>query len=145
MSKKSRTEKSVDKLTVREAKAELQRLAAEIVDHDNRYYRDNAPIISDANYDTLRRRNEAIEAQFPNLVRPDSPSRRIGAAPVESFGKVRHAVPMLSLSNAFSDDDVTDFLDRIRRFLGLGAQASVEVTAEPKIDGLSLSIRYEHG
>jgi DNA ligase (NAD+) len=137
--------KQVDRLTEAEAKAELKRLAGEIAHHDALYYRKDAPEISDADYDALRERNAAIEARFPSLVRPDSPSRRVGAAPVEAFGKVRHAVPMLSLGNAFTDEDIADFIARVRRFLGLGADAEIEVTAEPKIDGLSISLTYERG
>jgi DNA ligase (NAD+) len=137
--------KPVDELTESEAKAELARLAAEIGRHDELYYRQDAPEISDAEYDELRLRNAAIEARFPALQRPDSPSRRVGAAPVEAFGKVRHAVPMLSLGNAFADEEVADFVARVRRFLGLGAAAPVETLAEPKIDGLSISLTYEAG
>src|SRR5690606_1407715 len=124
---------------------ELARLAGEISEHDRRYYQDDAPAISDADYDNLRRRNEAIEAQFPHLVRADSPSRRVGAAPVEKFDKVTHAVPMLSLGNAFSEADVAEFCDRVRRFLGLGDGDDPVYTAEPKIDGLSASLLYENG
>src|SRR5262245_56392036 len=137
--------KPVDELTEAEAKAELARLAAEIARHDDFYYRRDAPEISDAAYDELHRRNAAIEARFPALQRSDSPSKRVGAAPVEAFGKVRHAVPMLSLGNAFADEEVADFVARVRRFLGLGAEATVEVLAEPKIDGLSISLTYEAG
>jgi DNA ligase (NAD+) len=147
MKSKSQAKKSKapDQLDEAEAAAELERLAREIAHHDELYHAEDAPEISDAAYDELRARNAAIEARFPGLVRTDSPSRRVGAAPVEAFGKVRHAVPMLSLGNAFADDDVTDFIGRVRRFLGLGADASVAVTAEPKIDGLSISLRYEGG
>jgi DNA ligase (NAD+) len=137
--------KSVDDLTPKDAAAELERLAAEIARHDRLYYQSDAPEISDAEYDDLRRRNEAIEARFPDLIRNDSPSRRVGAAAVEGFGKVRHRVPMLSLGNAFADDDVTDFANRVHRFLGLSEADPVAFTAEPKIDGLSISIRYEEG
>ena len=136
---------AVDDLTAEQAEQELGRLAEEIAGHDARYYRDDAPTVSDAEYDALRRRNAAIEARFPNLVRPDSPSGRVGAAPAEKFDKVTHAVPMLSLGNAFNDDDVREFCDRIRRFLGLGANETVAMTSEPKIDGLSASLRYESG
>ena len=137
--------KPVGELTDAQAKAELARLAREIARHDDLYYANDAPEISDADYDALRQRNAAIEARFPAHVRPDSPSKRIGAAPVEAFGKVRHAVPMLSLGNAFSEEDVVDFIARVRRFLGLAADAAVELTAEPKIDGLSISLTYNKG
>src|SRR5262245_64007988 len=112
---------AVERLSEAEAAAELERLAAEIARHDELYYAEDAPSISDAQYDALRRRNAAIEARFPALVRADSPSRRVGAKPARGFAKLRHAVPMLSLDNAFSDEDVTEFVDRIRRFLRLGA------------------------
>jgi DNA ligase (NAD+) len=135
----------VDALTEAQARAELKRLAAEIAEHDRRYYQEDRPTVSDADYDALRRRNEAIETRFPKLVRPDSPSQRVGAAPVGRFKKVRHAVPMGSLDNAFTDEDVADFAGRIRRFLKLDADAPLAFTAEPKIDGLSLSLRYEGG
>ena len=136
--------KPVDKLTEAQATAELERLAREIAHHDELYYAQDAPEVSDADYDALRQRNAAIEARFPALVRDDSPSLRVGAAPVAAFGKVRHSVPMLSLGNAFSEEDVVDFIARVRRFLGLGADAPVELTAEPKIDGLSISLTYEN-
>ncbi|TAK49036.1 MAG: NAD-dependent DNA ligase LigA [Xanthobacteraceae bacterium] len=135
----------VDALTSAQARAELKRLAAEIAAHDRRYYQDDAPAVSDAEYDGLRRRNAAVEARFPDLVRKDSPSRRIGAMPAGRFAKVRHAVPMLSLANAFGDEDVNDFVARIRRFLKLEADAELAIVAEPKIDGLSLSLRYIDG
>lgn len=135
----------VDDLTEEQAREELARLAGEIMEHDRRYYAEDAPTISDAEYDALRRRNLAIEQAFPHLVREDSPSKRVGAKPVEKFEKVRHRVPMLSLDNAFSDDDVVDFVGRIRRYLRLDPDAPLEFTAEPKIDGLSLSLRYENG
>jgi DNA ligase (NAD+) len=137
--------KPVEQLTEKEAAAELARLAEEIAGHDLRYHTEDAPTISDAEYDALRRRNLAIEQLFPALVREDSPSRKIGAAISERFGKVVHAVPMLSLDNAFHDEDVVDFVARIRRFLRLDADAELTFTAEPKIDGLSLSLRYEGG
>ena len=135
----------VGDLTEAQAKAELKRLAAEIGAHDRHYYQDDAPSISDADYDALRRRNDAIEARFPHLVRADSPSRRVGAAPAQKFAKVRHAVPMLSLGNAFSDDEVIEFVERLRRFLRLSANEKVVFTAEPKIDGLSCTLLYEDG
>jgi DNA ligase (NAD+) len=137
--------KAVQRLSEAEAAGELERLAGEIARHDALYYRKDAPEISDADYDALRQRNAAIEARYPQLMRPDSPSRRVGSAPVEAFGKVRHAVPMLSLGNAFSEDDVSDYMARVRRFLGLPPDAVVEVTAEPKIDGLSISLTYAKG
>ncbi len=135
----------VGDLTSQQAGAELARLAAEIADHDKRYYQDDQPTVSDGEYDALRRRNSDIEARFPDLVLPESPSGRVGSAPAERFAKVTHAVPMLSLGNAFDDDDVGEFCDRIRRFLGLDPEEPVIMTAEPKIDGLSASLRYEAG
>jgi DNA ligase (NAD+) len=144
MSKDAR-KTAVDALTETAAEAELARLAAEIGEHDKRYYQEDAPTVTDAAYDALRQRNDAIEARFPHLVRPDSPSRRIGAAPAAKFAKVQHAVPMLSLGNAFSPEDVVDFVTRVRRFLRLDAQEPVDFTAEPKIDGLSCSLRFEAG
>src|SRR5262245_949304 len=145
MTKKDKKTVTVAKLTEAEAAAELKHLAAEIAHHDRLYCQSDAPEISDAQYDEMRRRNEAIEARFPKLVRADSPSAKIGAAPVEGFGKVRHRVPMLSLGNAFDDEDVTDFVERVHRFLGLKDKGPLAFTAEPKIDGLSISIRYEAG
>jgi DNA ligase (NAD+) len=135
----------VDRLSEAEAAAELERLAGEIAYHDALYYRQDQPEISDAEYDALRKRNAAIEARFPHLVREDSPSARLGAAPVEAFGKVMHRVPMLSLGNVFDDEDVRDFLERIRRFLGLETVEGLAFTTEPKIDGLSITLRYEKG
>jgi DNA ligase (NAD+) len=132
-------------LTEAQARAELKRLAGEIAAHDKRYYQQDAPTVTDAEYDTLRQRNAAIEARFPELVRPDSPSRRVGAAPAGKFRKVRHAVPMLSLDNAFAEQDVVDFVARIRRFLKLDDDEQIVFSAEPKIDGLSMSLRYEDG
>ncbi len=135
----------VERLSEAQAKAELKRLATLIRHHDDLYYRQDAPEVSDAEYDALRLRNDAIEARFPKLVRADSPSRRVGAAPSEGFGKVLHRVPMLSLGNAFDAEDVTLFVERIHRFLGIAAGQKLAFTAEPKIDGLSISIRYVDG
>ncbi len=138
-------EKLVSALDEAEAAAELARLAAEIAHHDELYYRKDAPEISDADYDALRARNDEIEARFPQLVRDDSPSLKVGAAPVGAFGKVRHRVPMLSIDNAFSDEKVEGFLVSAKAFLGLSPDQALEVTAEPKIDGLSITLRYERG
>ena len=133
------------KLTKAQAKVELKRLVLEIESHDKHYYQDDAPKISDADYDALRKRVHAIEARFPELVTSESPSQKVGAQPSGRFAKVQHAVPMLSLGNAFSDEDVADFVDRVRRFLKLDADEIPAIVAEPKIDGLSLSLRYENG
>ena len=138
-------ETPVDELRPLDAAAELERLARDIAAHDHAYYRNDAPTISDADYDALRRRNQAIEARFPDLRRDDSPSKRVGAPAATGFGKVAHSKPMLSLGNAFNDDDVAEFVERIRRFLSLSEDQSVEIVAEPKIDGLSVSCRYEQG
>ena len=135
-------------LTEMEAAAELERLAAEIAAHDKAYHGDDAPVISDAEYDALRRLNDAIEARFPELVREDSPSRRVGAAPAGGFAKVTHARPMLSLGNVFSEEELRDFVDGLRRFLKElrdDPAIAIEFVAEPKIDGLSVSLRYENG
>ena len=137
--------KAVETLSRDDAEAELERLAREVAEHDERYHRDDAPSISDAAYDELRQRNEAIEQRFPDLIRSDSPSNRVGATPAEKFDKVTHSVPMLSLGNAFSDEDVAEFRERIQRFLGLPEDEPVVLTAEPKIDGLSATLRYENG
>ncbi len=138
----------VEELTQDQAAAELARLAAEIAAHDARYYQQDAPTVSDAEYDALRRRNAAIEARFPELIRSDSPSRKVGAAPAAGFSRVRHRKPMLSLENAFDDDDVRDFFAGVRNFIkelkddpGL----PIPIVAEPKIDGLSINLRYENG
>ena len=133
------------KLSERQAKAELKRLAYEIALNDKRYYQEDTPKITDAAYDALRARNKTIEERFPHLVRSDSPSRRVGAATLGRFKKVRHALPMLSLDNAMADQDVVDFVARIRRFLKLGDNETIAFSAEPKIDGLSMSLRYEAG
>jgi DNA ligase (NAD+) len=125
--------------------AEIARLSAEIARHDALYYRQDEPEISDADYDALRRRLATLEEAHPDLKRAESPSETVGAAPVAAFGKIRHDVPMLSLGNAFDDEDVVDFVQRVRRFLNLGEGEPLEITAEPKIDGLSISIRYEGG
>ena len=135
----------VESLTKAQAKVELMRLALEISMHDERYYQKDAPTVSDADYDKLRQRLNAIEERFPELVGKDSPSQKVGAQPSRAFGKIRHAVPMLSLGNAFSDEDVAEFDARVRRFLNLGAEEELAIVAEPKIDGLSLSLRYENG
>ena len=127
------------------AAAELARLADEIARHDQLYHRDDAPEVSDADYDALVRRNAALEAAFPHLVRNDSPAMRVGAAPAAHLAKVAHARPMTSLDNAFAPEEVAEFLARVRRFLALPADAAVALTAEPKIDGLSCSLRYERG
>ena len=136
---------AVEDLTLEQAAEELARLAAELHELDIAYHQKDAPLASDAEYDALRLRNVAIEQRFPELVHEDSPSRKVGAAPAEGFGKVRHSRPMLSLDNAFSDEDVGDFEAKIRRFLGLPVEEVIEFVAEPKIDGLSISLRYEHG
>ena len=134
----------VAKLTKAKAKVEHMRLALELEAHDRRYYQDDAPSVTDAEYDALRQRFNAIEKRFPDLVTSDSPSQKVGAAPSGRFRKVRHAVPMLSLDNAFAEQDVLDFVGRIVRFLKL-QDDKIDFSAEPKIDGLSMSLRYEGG
>jgi len=134
-----------DDMTPTQAEAELHRLAREISVHDKAYYQRDAPKISDAAYDALRQRNQEIEQLFPALARPDSPSKRVGVSPSAKFGKVEHRVPMLSLGNVFTDEEVSEFVARIRKFLSWPESELFEITAEPKIDGLSASIRYEHG
>ena len=143
---KIRTDKTpVDLLTKKQAGEEHARLTKEIGEHDRRYYQDDRPAITDAAYDELRRRYNAIEARFPELRTLESLSLKVGAAPARGFAKVRHAVPMLSLDNAFAEEDVRDFVSRIRRFLKLDDDARLDFSAEPKIDGLSMSLRYEDG
>ena len=131
--------------TGQHASAEIADLAAEIARHDALYYQQDAPQISDAAYDELRTRLVELENRFPELATDDSPSHKVGAAPLSAFGKIRHDVPMLSLGNAFADDDVHEFVTRVRRFLKIEDGDPLAITAEPKIDGLSISIRYEHG
>ena len=145
MPAKDSAQTAVDRLSAKQAKAEHARLEAEIKQHDERYYQKDAPTVSDAAYDALRRRYVAIEERFSDLRTLESLSVRVGAAPARGFAKVRHAVPMLSLDNAFSGEDVTDFVGRIRRFLNLKEDEPIVFTAEPKIDGLSMSLRYEGG
>jgi DNA ligase (NAD+) len=132
-------------LTEAQAANRLMRLAKEIARHDRLYHDEDAPEISDAQYDALVRENRALEARFPQLVRADSPSTRLGAAPTSALAKVTHARPMLSIDNAFSDEEVAEFVARVRRFLALPADEQIAITAEPKIDGLSCSLRYERG
>ena len=144
MAAKTVPSKAPEDLSEAQAAAELERLANEIASHDALYYREETPSVSDADYDALKLRNAAIEARFPNLVRADSPSKRVGAAPSTQFAPVVHGIPMLSLDNAFTDEDTAEFVARIRRFLKLGEE-EVFFTAEPKIDGLSINLRYEHG
>ncbi len=135
----------VSELVRAQAKSELKRLAAEIAAHDALYYGEDAPVLSDAEYDRLRLRNEEIESRFPDLIRGDSPSKRVGLRPSGPFGKITHKVPMLSLGNGFDDADIRDFEDRVRKFLGLKKNSPLEFTSEPKIDGLSIAITYENG
>ena len=150
MASKKTASKTGDKIAVEDlspkwAKAEHARLEVEISEHDERYYQKDAPTVTDAEYDALRRRYVAIEEKFPNLKTLQSLSLKVGAKPARGFAKVRHAVPMLSLDNAFAPEDVTDFVGRIKRFLKLPDNEKIPFTAEPKIDGLSLSLRYENG
>ncbi|MEM7505101.1 MAG: NAD-dependent DNA ligase LigA [Pseudomonadota bacterium] len=134
----------IDGLDAAEAEAEIATLSARIIALNEAYFRQDEPEVPDGDYDALKRRLIALEAAFPNLRSPDSPTTQVGAAPAEGFGKVRHRVAMLSLGNAFTDADVSEFVDRIRRFLSLGDEP-IPLTAEPKIDGLSLNLRYEGG
>ena len=136
---------AVSELTEQQAADELAQLAAEMWAHDRAYYENDAPLISDADYDALRQRNLAIEARFPHLKRADSPSDKVGSKPSQAFGKVEHKIAMLSLGNAFAAEDVVDFVARIRKFLSLDDSQELAMTAEPKIDGLSASLRYENG
>src|ERR1041385_3652581 len=136
---------AVDDLTDKQAKAEHARLHAELLEHDRRYYQDDKPSVTDAEYDALRKRYGEIEQRFPGLRTLESLTLKVGVAPTGRFAKVRHAVPMLSLDNAFSQEDVTRFVERIRRFLKLSDDEPLAFTAEPKIDGLSMSLRYEKG
>jgi DNA ligase (NAD+) len=139
------SETPIEALTADQAAAEHAALGRAIAEADRLYHQEDAPAISDAAYDALRRRYEALEQRFPDLRTPDSLSNRVGAAPSEKFAKVRHRVPMLSLANSFTEEEVQEFVARLRRFLGLGATDSLILTAEPKIDGLSCSLRYEGG
>ena len=136
---------SVEDMTEFDAYAELKALAKEIAEHDQAYYQKDEPSINDADYDALRQRNTAIEEKFPHLKRKDSPTDRIGSAPQSGFSKVKHTIPMLSLGNAFNEEDIQDFIERVQRFLGLEMGENVEIVAEPKIDGLSISLRYVKG
>jgi DNA ligase (NAD+) len=145
MARREKSETPIDDLSEKQAKAEYARLGAEIAAHDRRYYQEDAPTVSDAAYDALRQRYNAIEARFPQLRTLESLTQRVGAAPSARFAKVRHAVPMLSLDNAFAEQDVVDFVGRIRRFLRLSEDEPIAFSAEPKIDGLSMSLRYEDG
>jgi DNA ligase (NAD+) len=145
-STKVKTDKTaVELLTAKQASAEYARLQVEIQQHDKRYYQQDKPTVSDAEYDELRKRYNAIEARFPDLRTFESLSMKVGAAPARGFRKVRHAVPMLSLDNAFAEGDVVEFVGRIRRFLKLSEDEPIAFSAEPKIDGLSMSLRYENG
>ena len=141
----TKPEKEPPKLTLAKARTEHARLGAEIAENDRRYHGEDAPTISDAAYDELRRRYDALEAAFPELAGAGSESRKVGAAPSEKFAKVRHRMPMLSLGNIFADEEVEEFCARVRRFLGLSESAPLDVVAEAKIDGLSCSLRYENG
>jgi DNA ligase (NAD+) len=143
-SAKPKSPSDVAKLTKAQARVEHTRLSLEIEAHNERYYQEDAPTVSDAEYDALRLRFNAIEKRFPELVTSDSPSQKVGAAPSGRFKKVRHSVPMLSLDNAFAEQDVLDFVGRIERFLKL-SDDKIDFSAEPKIDGLSMSLRYEGG
>lgn len=138
-------QKEVGTLTREEARAELIFLAQRLQELDEAYHTADAPLVTDAEYDALRRRNEAIEARFPDLVQENSPSLRVGGKLADGFEKITHSIPMLSLSNVFSKEEVVDFVDRIKRFLGFDESVQIEFVAEPKIDGLSFSAVYEKG
>ena len=140
---RARKPEPVENLTREQAATELKRLAAEIAENDRYYHGEDAPKISDADYDALRQRNDAIEARFPDLKRPNSPNKRVGSRPSSKFAEARHRLPMLSLENAFNDEDVRDFVEQMFRFLGRPKDDPIPLTAEPKIDGLSMSLRYE--
>ena len=139
------TQIPVAELTEQQASAELARLAETMARLDKAYYQDDAPLMTDAEYDALKRRNEEIEKRFPHLIREDSPSKRVGSKASDDFAKVVHSVPMLSLANIFTNEDVYEFIDRIRRFLGLSESDPLEFMAEPKLDGLSFSALYVNG
>src|ERR1700749_3671819 len=141
---KAKTLPDVTDLTKAQARTEGKRLGLELEEHDRLYYQEDAPKVSDAEYDVLRQRFNAIEKRFPEFVTAESPSQKVGAAPGGRFKKVRHAIPMLSLDNAFAEGDVIDFVGRIERFLEL-ANGEITFSAEPKIDGLSMSLRYKGG
>jgi DNA ligase (NAD+) len=145
MPRRAASQTPVEELGANEAAREYRRLGEEIAEHDRRYYQDDAPTIADAEYDALRRRYEALEAHFPELATGESLTRTVGAAPSEKFSKRRHAVPMLSLGKAYSDEEVGEFVARVRRFLRMADDAPLAFTAEPKVDGLSLSLRYQAG
>src|SRR6478609_123543 len=145
MPRKSPVSPPVDDLTPESARAEHDRLGEEIAAHDRQYYEQDAPTVSDAEYDALRLRYEELESRFPDLKSAESLTQKVGARASEKFNKIQHRVPMLSLANAFSDEEVEEFVERIRRFLQIKADQALLFTAEPKIDGLSLNLRYEKG
>ena len=145
MSRSKKQAADKPELSAAEARAEHRRLAREILEHDRRYYVEDAPTVSDAEYDALMQRLKALEAAFPALVTPDSPTQRVSGQVAEGFRKVAHRKPMLSLDYAFSEEEVHEFIMRVRRFLGLEAAATVALVAEPKIDGLSANLLYEGG
>jgi len=132
-------------ITELEASVRLKELASEIAKHDKAYHQKDAPLISDAEYDALRKQYKDLAQAYPHLRPSDDPELRVGAAPAAGFSKVKHAIPMLSLSNAFSDEGISDFVDRIRRFLQLPEDMALAFMAEPKVDGLSCSLHYEKG